>query len=139
MGSSCGMQREFYPARLKVFGKALDAVTGVEALTRGLPRRWSCVVSQLRRATLSIGGNITEGAMEFSLKEQKRFYRIAKRSAGESLFYLAAMHRLKLGSPAAVRAQAKLTLEIIAMLTPMITGKKTRASQPAQAEQPQQE
>ena len=115
------MTRDFYPARLKVYGKALDAVVAVESLTAMLPRSWAPMSDQLRRATLSIGGNITEGAMEFSPAEQKRFYRIAKRSAGECLFYLAAIHRLSLATADQVRGFAKLLLEIISMLTPMIT------------------
>ena len=58
--------------------------------------------------------------MEYSRPEQRRVFRIARRSAGECLFYMAGIRRLKFTVPEA-SAFEQLLLEIIRMLTPMIT------------------
>ena len=63
---------------------------------------------------------MAEGAGEFSKNEKARFYRIAKRSATESVAILDVCRRLKLVSEASYAAGRGLLLRIVSMLVAMV-------------------
>lgn len=69
--------------RLDVYQLACSAVRELEKTIAALPRGCRDLIDQLRRASLSVMLNLAEGAGEFSPAEKNRFYRIARRSAGE--------------------------------------------------------
>lgn len=71
------------PARLTVYGKALDLSELLDRLSDAIPERRIDLRDQLRRASASVALNIAEGAGEFSPGDKARFYRIARRSAAE--------------------------------------------------------
>ncbi len=60
-------------------------VKEVNRLARMIPREHLDLIWQLRRAARSVVLNIAEGAGEYALKEKARFYRIARRSALETI------------------------------------------------------
>jgi four helix bundle protein len=100
------LAREFYEV---VFEHSTD----IDWRERGL-------IDQLLRASSSVCLNIAEGSGEFSRAEKSRFYRIARRSACESL---AAVDRLTTNSrkdrTGLIRSAEKLH-EVSALLTTMV-------------------
>jgi four helix bundle protein len=100
------LAREFYEV---VFEHSPD----VDWRERGL-------VDQLLRASSSVCLNIAEGSGEFSRAEKCRFYRIARRSACESL---AAVDLLMINSRkdrTELARSARKMQEVVALLTTMI-------------------
>lgn len=70
--------------KLEVYQTALKLVNEVYVLTKGFPREEQFVlVSQLRRAVVSVCSNIAEGAARRSKVEKKRFFEIARSSVVE--------------------------------------------------------
>ncbi|RUO74426.1 four helix bundle protein [Pseudidiomarina sediminum] len=69
---------------LKVYQSAMGLCVVVYRITTGFPRieRFG-LVSQMRRAAVSVSSNVAEGAERHSLKEQLRFYYIARGSITE--------------------------------------------------------
>ncbi len=77
---------ERFPFRqLRVYQTALRMVKEVNRLARKIPRDHIDLVWQLRRAARSVLLNIAEGAGEFAPLEKARIYRIARRSAWETI------------------------------------------------------
>ena len=70
--------------RLLVWRRSHAVALAVYRLTATFPpaERFG-LVSQMRRAATSISANIAEGAGRYTLREQARFYQIAKGSAKE--------------------------------------------------------
>lgn len=69
---------------LKVWEKSIELVTDIYALTDDFPSEEKFgLISQLRRASVSIPSNIAEGASRKSENERKRFYEIARSSLVE--------------------------------------------------------
>lgn len=70
--------------KLKVYEFALDLVTEVYKHTKSYPKEEQFVlVSQLRRAAISVCSNIAEGAARRSKIEKRRFYEISRSSLVE--------------------------------------------------------
>jgi four helix bundle protein len=70
--------------KLEVYQIALKLVNDVYSVTRQFPKEEQYViVSQLRRAVISVCSNIAEGAARISKPEKKRFYEIARSSIVE--------------------------------------------------------
>jgi four helix bundle protein len=70
--------------KLEVYQTALQLVREVYQTTRSFPKEEQYVlVSQLRRAAVSVGSNIAEGAARKSKPEKKRFYEISRSSLVE--------------------------------------------------------
>ncbi len=70
--------------KLKVRQRAIDYVTVVYKLTESFPaQELYGLISQMRRAAVSIASNIAEGAGRNSKKEFKQFLSIAQGSVAE--------------------------------------------------------
>ena len=71
--------------KLDVYGTSLQFVKECYQLTRFLPSEEKFgLISQIRRAALSVHLNIAEGASRKSLIERKRYYEIARGSVIEN-------------------------------------------------------
>ena len=69
---------------LDVYQISLKLVKEVYAATRQFPKEEQYVlISQIRRAAISVSSNIAEGASRISKAEKKRFYEIARSSLVE--------------------------------------------------------
>jgi len=70
--------------KLELYKISLLLVKEVYSLTKIFPKeeRYG-LVSQLRRASISVCSNLAEGSARFSSKEKKRFYEIARASLVE--------------------------------------------------------
>ena len=69
---------------LKVWEKSIDFVTTIYKITKNFPKdEIYGLVSQLRRASVSISSNIAEGAVRNGKKEFVQFLYIALSSASE--------------------------------------------------------
>jgi four helix bundle protein len=70
--------------KLDVYQISLNLVKEVYKATRQFPREGQYVlISQIRRAAVSVVCNIAEGASRISKPEKKRFYEISRSSAVE--------------------------------------------------------
>jgi len=70
--------------KLDVYALSLKMVKEIYKLTQGFPQEEKYVlVSQLRRAAISVCSNIAEGAARKSKREKKRFYEISGSSVVE--------------------------------------------------------
>ncbi len=69
---------------LDVWKLSVKLTTQIYDLTRALPNHELYgLISQLRRAAVSVPSNIAEGAAQKSSKERRRFYEIARSSLVE--------------------------------------------------------
>jgi len=83
---------------LLVWQKAHDFVLGVYHLTRTFPKDETYgLVSQLRRASVSIPANIAEGFRKRGKADKVRFFNIAQGSLEEVRYYLILTRDLKYG------------------------------------------
>ena len=102
-----------------VYRKAREVVALCDKVVRTLPVVRKDLRDQLHRASTSVMFNIAEGADEYSLGDKARFYRIARRSAGECDAVLDAVE-LRGFARAETRDARALLREIGAMLNAMI-------------------
>ena len=69
---------------LEVYKIAMNLVKEVYQLTRNFPKEEQFIlVTQLRRAAISVCSNLAEGSARFSKLEKKRFYEISRSSLVE--------------------------------------------------------
>jgi len=74
---------------LDVFKLAHDLALKIYSVTRQFPREETySLVDQMRRAAISVGMNLMEGAMRLGTKEYRQFVGIARGSAGEVCYQL---------------------------------------------------
>ena len=70
--------------KLKAWEKSINLIKEAYKITSKLPKEEMYgLTNQIRRASVSIGSNIAEGASRKSLLERKRFYQIARSSLVE--------------------------------------------------------
>ena len=70
--------------QLDVYKIALLMVNEIYTITKAFPKEEQFVlVTQLRRAAVSVCSNLAEGAARKSIKEKKRFYEISRSSLVE--------------------------------------------------------
>lgn len=70
--------------KLKVWKLSVELIVNIYGITKKYPDTEQYgLVSQLRRASVSISSNISEGASRSSLKERKRFFEMARSSLVE--------------------------------------------------------
>ncbi|MFA5862919.1 MAG: four helix bundle protein, partial [Candidatus Thermoplasmatota archaeon] len=102
--------------RFLTYRRSLEMVVACEEVARHLPAFRRDLIDQLRRASSSVSLNIAEGAEEFSPKEKLRIYRIARRSAQESIAILDVADRVIPAGPDTLRARNLLN-EVLGLLT----------------------
>jgi four helix bundle protein len=110
--------------RLDVYQVSLEFAAACHALCDGLPRGLGHVANQLRRSSCSVLTNTAEAATEFAPDEKARIFRIALRSAGESLALIAFLERLSAVSAEQTAATRQLGVRVAAMLTSLVKGRK---------------
>ena len=114
--------------RLDVYKEAMQMVKEVSLLARVIPLDHRDLIWQIRRAARSVLLNIAEGAGEYAPREKARIYRIARRSALETVAALdIALEERFIDSNVLTPILGRLD-HIVAMLTKM--GKKAEARAP---------
>lgn len=104
--------------RMLIYQRALELVAEVYAQTRQLPSDETFgLVSQLRRAAVSVVLNIAEGSGASSAREFGRFLEIARRPLYEIDACLEVCERLGLLSSGAPHATASHINELAAMIS----------------------
>lgn len=75
--------------KLEVYNKAIEFVKMIYMITQKFPKEEQFgIISQLRRASVSISSNIAEGSGRFHKKDFQQFLRIARSSAYECVTLL---------------------------------------------------
>lgn len=92
------------PARcfedLEIWQVAHQLALSVYRFSGDLPKREQYgLISQIRRAAVSVPANIAEGFRKRSVRETIRFYNIAQGSLEECRYYLILMKDLEYGNP----------------------------------------
>ena len=106
---------------LKVWQKAMELAEMCYRLTRTFPKEELYgMVSQIRRAAVSIPANIAEGWGRGTTKEYIQFLRIAQGSAKELETHLILCQRVGLAKPEAVEPALNLLGEISRMTISLI-------------------
>ena len=107
---------------LRVWQASIDLVEGVYNLTRAFPddERFG-LVSQLRRAVVSIPSNIAEGWGRGSKQDYIRFLRIARGSLYEVRTQLVLVQRLEFGSASEAAALLEASEPLRRQLQGLIT------------------
>ncbi len=105
---------------LTVYKKSIELVKVVYLLTSEFPtaERFG-LQSQLRRASISVASNISEGSARKSITERKRFYEIARSSLVEIDTQIEISIELSFLKKEQTNLLEKLTNEIFAMLSAM--------------------
>ena len=81
--------------KLKVWLKAHKLVLEVYKITKVFPKdELYCLVSQIRRATISVVANIVEGSKRISSKDRLHFHVMADASLEEVKYYFLLSYKL---------------------------------------------
>lgn len=103
---------------LDVFKLSHQQALKIYAVTKSFPREETySLVDQMRRAAISVGMNLMEGAMRLGTKEYRQFVGIARGSAGEVCYQLLLARDLKYISDEAYRELRTDYDRVIQMLT----------------------
>lgn len=106
--------------KLTVWIKSIELVKEIYLITESLPPDEKFgLVSQIRRASVSVISNISEGASRKSLLERKRFFEISRSSLVEIDTQIEICLRLKFITEDEIKRLNQLTNEVFAMLTAM--------------------
>jgi four helix bundle protein len=114
---------------LVVWQRAIDLTVCICRLTRGFPKEETYgLVSQLRRASISVASNIAEGRGRLNPAEFRQFLGIALGSTFEIKTQLVVAKRVEMGNQTALKEAAALSEEVSKMLTSFIekVGSKER-------------
>jgi len=117
------------PRNLAVWRHALELAVSVYRLTEHFPshERFG-ITSQMRRAAVSIGCNITEGCGRWGNRELVQYVQMAYSSAGEVAFLLTIATKLEFGSAVARAEAAERTDHVQRMLNRLMVAKRARAT-----------
>jgi four helix bundle protein len=111
---------------LQVWQKSVDlAVKVYEITSSGLIRKDFGLSDQMRRASVSIPSNISEGDQQDSDKSSTRYLKIAKGSAAELLTQSIIAKRISYFNDQEFEFLSKECKEIIGMLTNLIKHRST--------------
>ncbi|MFA6215524.1 MAG: four helix bundle protein [Patescibacteria group bacterium] len=112
---------------LKVWQKSHELVLEIYQITKNFPDSEKFgLVSQTRRAVISIASNIVEGFRRKSLKDSLNFYNIADGSLEELKYQLIASRDLKFITSDEFRKAASLADEVGRMLYCWIQSQKQK-------------
>jgi four helix bundle protein len=106
---------------MTVWRRAIDLTVCTYRLTRGFPKdEVYGLVSQMRRASVSVASNIAEGRGRLNPAEFRQFLGVALGSVFELKTQLIVAKRLELGSEREIDEAAALSEEVSKMLTSLI-------------------
>jgi four helix bundle protein len=106
---------------LAVWQRAIDLTVCIYQLTRRFPKdELYGLVSQLRRAAVSVASNIAEGRGRLNEREFRQFLGVALGSIFEVKTQLVVARRLEMGDEATTSEAAALSEEVSKMLTSLI-------------------
>ena len=106
---------------LAVWNRAIDLTVGIYGLTREFPKdELYGLISQMRRAAVSVASNIAEGRGRLNQGEFRQFLGIALGSVFEVKTQLVVSRRLDMGSEFAIDEASALAEEVSKMLTSLI-------------------
>ena len=119
---------------LRVWQKAHALTLEIYQATKSFPRdEIYGLISQMRRAAVSVGANIAEGCGRRSDGELTRFLQIARGSASELEYHLLLARDLKLLANDAYQSFEKQLIEVQRMLSSLVAAVAEKAAQlPAQ-------
>jgi four helix bundle protein len=118
-------------AKLRVLAEATELAVAVYRLSNSFPshERFG-LASQMRRAAVSVGSNIAEGAGRRGERDFVRFLDIARGSTSEIAFQLAIAERFGYGSSSergAIREKLDHVQRMLNRLTSRVLGKPFRS------------
>ena len=107
--------------KLNVYQSSIDLVSEVYRLTEGFPRSENFgLISQLRRASVSIPSNIAEGSSRSTDPERKRFLQIARSSLVEVDTQIEIALKLRYLTNEDILILTDLSNKVFAMLSKMM-------------------
>ena len=116
------------PRNLDVWHRALELAALAYSATNHFPREVRFgLTSQMRRAAISVGSNISEGCGRDGDREYLRFLHNAMGSASELQFQLELVKRLQLVPVDSLRALEKTLGQLRGMLTRLILSVRERS------------
>lgn len=121
------MAEPFRHESMPVFQLAVEVAVLAYRGTDAAPRRAWPLTRQLLASTSSIALNIAEGAEEYRPLEKARFYRMARRSAGEAAGTVKVLLGIGAMRPEDGRTCIRLLAECSAMLTGLAKSHEARA------------
>jgi four helix bundle protein len=114
-----GMQQDFHD--LTVWQRAIDLTVCIYKLTQKFPKEETYgLVSQLRRASVSVASNIAEGRGRLNPAEFRQFLGIALGSTFEIQTQLLVARKLEMGTEKSISEAATIGDEVSKMLTSFI-------------------
>lgn len=113
------MPQDFH--NLTVWQRAIDLTERIYRLTQKFPKEEMYgLVSQLRRASVSIASNIAEGRGRLNTAEFRQFLGVALGSTFEVQTQLVVARRLKIGNEKSIDEAVALGNQVSRMLTSLI-------------------
>ena len=107
--------------KLNVYAHSVEMVSEVYRLTEHYPKSEAFgLVSQMRRAAVSVISNISEGASRKSEKERIRFYEIARSSLVELDSQVEVSIKLGYLRSTSIQTLSNLANQVFALLSSMI-------------------
>jgi four helix bundle protein len=120
---------------LTVWQRAIDLTVCIYRLTKEFPKEEIYgLVSQLRRASVSVASNIAEGRGRLNAAEFRQFLGVALGSTFEIKTQLIVAKRLEMGRAIAIDEAAALSEEVSKMLTSFIKKLSSKANLNLRAE-----
>ncbi len=114
---------------LTVWQRAIDLTVCIYRLTKEFPKEETYgLVSQLRRASVSVASNIAEGRGRLNPAEFRQFLGVALGSIFEVKTQLIVAKRLEMGRAIAIDEAAALNEEVPKMLTSFIQKLSSQAN-----------
>ena len=113
---------------LLVWQRAMEMTVSIYDATRSFPRdeRYG-LISQLRRASVSVTSNIAEGRGRISKGEFRQFLGIAQGANYEVQTQLLVARQLKMGKPEQLNQAEKLSVEVGKMLSAFIASLEAKS------------
>ena len=107
--------------QLDVWNHAIDFVELIYVITESFPRSESFgLVSQIRRAAVSISANLAEGAARRSKREFLQFTYIARGSSSELDTLLEISQRTRMAAPETLKQAQEQNIILARMLSALI-------------------